>query len=180
MFFSIITFYNCITLFVHHHCKLKLIVYLNVVSQLSFSLIKLLNLSIITVNASQLFICMLFFNSHLYNCITLFVHHHCKLKLIVYLNVVSQLSFSLIKLLNLSIITVNASQLFICMLFFNSHLYNCITLFVHHYCKRKLIVYLNVVCQLSFSLTKLLNLSIITVNASQLFICMLFLNSHFL
>ena len=61
MLFSILNFFNYITIFVRHNCELKQSVYSNAVFQFSISLITLPYLYIITVNSSNLFIPMLFF-----------------------------------------------------------------------------------------------------------------------
>ena len=70
------------------------------------------------MNLSNLFIPMLFSTLTLSNFITLFVHHYCELVQSVYSNVVFQLSLSLITSPHLYIITIDLSNLFIPMLFF--------------------------------------------------------------
>ena len=95
-------------------------------------------------------------------------------------NVVFQLSLSLITSHYLYIITVNLCNLFLPMLFFNSHFSNYFTLFVHHYRELVQSVSSNVVFQLSLSLITLPYFYIITVNFGNLFIPMFFIDSYFL
>ena len=115
--FSILNFFNYITIFVHHNCELKQSVYSNAVFQFSISLITLPYLYVIAMNLSNLFIPMLFSILNFSNYITIFLHHNCELKQSVYSNAVFQFSISLITLPYLYIITMNLSNLFIPMLF---------------------------------------------------------------
>ena len=123
--FSICTFSNDITFLVHRYLKLKRTVHFECCFSIrTFSNDITFLVSLLETQADCSFFECCFSIRTFSNYITLFVHHYCKLKPTVYLNVVFQFSLSLITLPYLSIITVNSTDcLFLVLLFVRTFSY---------------------------------------------------------